>query len=158
MYPLLGINDDACRALTDEQQSYKVSENSYLILEFISNADLYQRYMQKCREMKLRVRVLFVESEYSAEIWNEEHPKTVFLGYEYCPVPIDDQVATDLDWYEPFSCYREKLNEHGLFNSYEDAENFVMEYHKAMEDGFIGDGEIQAYIFRVSEVIDVFDN
>lgn len=152
-YPLTCLNDKESRKLTNEQQSKLVADNLYQILEFISNSDLYVRYLNKCNQKKIEIRVLFVESAYSDEIWGEELPEMEFLGYEYCPIPIDGQVITDMDWYEPFSDYWEKLNEYGLFDSYEDALEFAKVYDKAMEDGKVGDGEVDTYICRISRVI-----
>lgn len=152
-YPLTYINDSESRGLTNEQQSKMISNNLYQILEFISDSDLYVRYLKKCNEMKIEIRTLFVESEYLDEIWKGELPKMKFLGYEYCPIPIDEQVITDMDWYEPFSIFWNKLNEYGLFNSYEDALEFAKVYDKAVENAEVGDGEIDTYICRISQVI-----
>jgi len=152
-YPLLNINDSECRRLTDEQQSKKNSENLYVSLEFISNNDLYTRYLKKCNDMQINVRVLFVESEYSDEIWEDALPQMMFLGYEYCPIPIDEQIITDLDWYEPFSVYWKKLNKYGLFDLYDDVLDFAREYNKVMKDGTVGDGEFDAYICRIFHVV-----
>ena len=152
-YPLVSVNDVESRKLTNAQQSKKISENLYLSQEFISDTDLYKRYFEKCNELQIKVRVLFIESGYSEEIWEEKLPQMNFLGYEYCPIPIDEQIITDMDWYTPFSCYWDKLNEYGLFDSYDDVLSFVREYNKAMNDGVIGDGEMDAYICRISQIV-----
>lgn len=152
-YPLTYISDSESRTLTNEQQSKKVSDNLSIMLEFISDYDLYTRYLKKCNEMQIKVRVLFIESEYADEVWQGEIPKKKFLGYEYCPIPIDEQIVTDMDWHKPFSDYWGKLNEYGLFELYEDVLEFAKEYNKVVEVGNIGDGEMEAYICRVSQVI-----
>jgi len=154
-FPLIGKLDKECRKLTSEQMWKQVSENEmlYLYRELISDGALLERYLKKCGEMGIDVRALFVESGYPNEIWQEEKPPMRFLGYEYCPFPIDEQIITNLDWYEPFAKFREMLNEYGLFNSYGDALAFVEAYRKAESDGEIGDGEIEAHICKVSELI-----
>lgn len=152
-YPLTGENDNESRRLTNEQQSKEISNNQYVSLEFISNFDLYERYLRRCMELQIKIRVLFIESEYSSEIWREDLPSMKFLGYEYCPIPVDEQVITDMDWYEPFSKYWEKLNKYGLFDTYADVIEFVKEYNQAIENEKIGDGEMDAYICRVSQVV-----
>ncbi|MBO5098382.1 MAG: hypothetical protein J6B96_08735 [Agathobacter sp.] len=151
-YPLMSIKDVECRKLSNEQLSKEIEENRYVSLEYISNADLYTRYLKKCKELEIDVRVLFVESEYCDEIWKEELPKMKFLGYEYCSIPIDEQIITDMDWYEPFSCCRKKLNEYGLFDLYEDVLEFVNVYNKAVNEGEVGDGEMDAYICKVFQI------
>lgn len=151
-YPLANIADLQCRALTDAQQFRKLSENEYLNLEFISDYDLYQRYVDKCNALQIKIRALFIESAYSDEIWNAELPKMQLLGYEYCPIPIDEQVITDMDWYTPFSMYWKKLNEYGLFDSYTDALAFADAYKQATHNGEVGDGDVDLFICRVSRV------
>ena len=108
--------------------------------------------MTHCKDMNIETRVLFIESDYSYEEWSEAIPETDFLGYEYCPIPIDDQIITDLDWYEPFLKFRDKLNENGLFNTYNEALEFKIAYDLAYDSKEIGDGEINAFICRVSEL------
>lgn len=152
-YPLIGLRDIESRRLTDEQLYRSVSDGLAVSLEFISNSDLYMRYLNKCKAMQIEVRALFIESAYSDEIWKDELPQMNVMGYEYCSIPIDEQIITDMDWYEPFSKYHNKLNQYGLFDSYEDALEFVQEYNVAMEEGHIGDGEMDAYICRVSEIV-----
>ena len=46
-----------------------------------------------------------------------------------------------------------KLNEYGLFNSYDDCSTFATKYIIEMEKANIGYGEIDAYIFKVFLVI-----
>jgi len=152
-FPLTVMYDDESRKLTNEQQSKKVDDYFYVMLEFISNSDLYNRYVNQCKMLGIKFRALFIESNYSDEIWSDPLPKMELLGYEYCPIPIDEQVITDMDWYEPFSKYHQKLNKYGLFETYEDVFEFSNEYNKAMEDGYIGDGEVDLYICRVYQVI-----
>lgn len=152
-YPLVGVNDNESRRITDEQQSRKISEDLYLSQEFISDEGLYIRYLKRCKALQIKVRALFIESGYSEEIWNDKLPKMKFLGYEYCPIPIDEQIITDMDWYKPFSEYWRKLNKYGLFDSYDKVVEFANEYNKAMNEGKIGDGEVDAYICRVSEIV-----
>lgn len=152
-FPLTYENDNECRKITNEQQSKKISDNHYISLEFIADNDLYERYIKKCNEMQIDYRILFIESDYTNELWNNDLPKLEFLGYEYCPIPIDEQVVTDMDWYKPFSKYWKHLNQFGLFDSYDRAKEFANEYLNAMKEGTIGDGEMNAYICKVSRVV-----
>ena len=152
-YPLLTIiGDEECLSLSEEHCHIKTDDNMYIILEFISNPDLYERYLNKCKKLGIGVRVLFLESEYDCEIWQGGELEMEFLGYEYCPVCVDDQVITDIDWYKPFEAYKKRLNKYGLFDTYEEAVAFVADYKKAEESGDIGDGGFDGFIFKVYEV------
>lgn len=152
-FPLTWVNDLESRRLTKEQQSKEIEPSIFMNLEFISNEDLYKRYIVKCKSLGLECRVLFIQSMYEQETWVGEIPNMEFLGYEYCPIPIDDQIITDLDWYKPFREHIVKLNEHGLFKTYDDANNFSLDYNIAFNNGKIGDGEANNYICKVFKVI-----
>ncbi|MBR6801372.1 MAG: hypothetical protein IKM61_06445 [Eubacteriaceae bacterium] len=152
LFPLMHINDPVCRKLTDEQFSREVAENEFVIPEFVSDYGLLKRYVMECVKREIGVRILFAESEYSEETYNGDLPVKEFLGYEYCPVPIDCQIITDLDLYEPFWKYHRLLNRSGLFDSYEEVISFAEEYCSEFDKGNIGDGEIDAYIFKVYEI------
>lgn len=152
-FPLTWTNDEESKTLTREQQSKEIETSSYISLEFISNSDLYERYINKCKRLNLDFRVLFVESDYKNEIWSENIPELSFLGYEYCSIPIDEQIITDMDWYEPFKSHVNNLNENGLFKTRRDVEKFVEEYEAAFHEGKVGDGEVNNYICKVYEVI-----
>lgn len=151
-YPLNFINDVECKKLTQEQMFKETSDNGYLILELISDVDLYVRFIKKCAELHIDVRILFVESNYTKEIWNGPKPTMQFLGYEYCPFPIDNQIITDLDWHPSLSKYWSKLNEHGLFNTYDEVKMFVDEYNYLWKSDQLGDGDMEAFICRISQV------
>ena len=151
-YPLIGLEDEMSKKLTREQLSRRIDDNWYVSLEFISDPDLYGRYIKHCAAMNVPIRALFIESDYADEIWTDTLPKMEFMGYEYCPIPIDDQVATDMDWYQPFFKFRNLLNEFGLFRTYADAELFVQFYNEEFRRGRIGDGDMDAYIFKVSQI------
>lgn len=154
-FPLVDFVGNECRLLTEQQQCRKVTENEYVSLEFISDIELYKKYIKKCHELKLDFRVLFIESAYSDEIWNGPIPKMEFLGYEYCPIPIDEQIITDIDWFVPFLKYRNGLNQYGLFASYKQILQFVTEYNQFYKKGIIGDGEMEAYICKVYRVLNI---
>ena len=152
-FPLDMYQDNESRHLTNEQRTRMVAGGKYLNLEFITSLDLYERYMRKCAEMNIPTRALFIESEYAGEVWNGVLPEKIFIGYEYCSIPIDEQIITDMDWYLPFSRYQKDLNEYGLFDTYTAVEDFVREYNQAFNAGKVGDGEIDAYICKVFLVI-----
>lgn len=151
-FPLTWYGDVISQKLTEETLSRRIDEYWFESLEFISNPDLYNRYIRHCKAMNVKIRALFIESNYSDEIWTGALPKMEFMGYEYCPVPIDEQIITDLDWYEPFFRFHSLLNELGLFRTYADAESFAAFYNEAFRAGKVGDGEMNSYIFRVSRI------
>lgn len=151
-YPLMWVNDSESRALTKEQFSKEVSKDCYQILEFISNEDLLNRYVNACVQRDIDVRTLLIESEYDEELWRGCTPNIEFLGYEYCSIPFDEQIITDFDLYAPLSGFKNDLNKYGLFDSYEKAEEFRYLYDWYWANGYIGDGTMNTYIFKVSEV------
>ena len=76
-----------------------------------------------------------------------------FLGYEYCPVPLDEQIITDLDCFEHLKLYKSKLNKFGLFDIFDDVLLFKKAYDEFVDNEIIGDGLECSHIFKVYAVI-----
>lgn len=151
-FPLSSINNKNCQELTD-LQSTKTDANGYnQFLEFISNKNLYEDYINCCFENEINFRVLFCESEYENEVFSENLPEMIFLGYEYCSVPLDEQIITDLDCFEPLKQFKSKLNKFGLFDTIEDILLFKKTYDEFVFAEIIGDGMECSYIFKVYEI------
>ncbi len=151
-FPLSYINDKVCQELTD-LQSTKTDANGYhQFLEFISQKSLYEDYIKCCFEKGVNVRVLFLESTYKNEVFLDELPKMSFLGYECCPIPLDEQIITDIELFEPLKIHKNKLNEYGLFNALDDIVLFKKEYEKFVSKELVGDGLEYPFIFKVYEI------
>lgn len=151
-FPLSSINNKICKKLTD-LQSTKIDVDGYhQFLEFISNKNLYEDYINGCFENKINIRILFCESTYKKEVFSDSLPKMKFLGYEYCPIPLDEQIITDLDCFELFKMHKSKLNKFGLFNTFDDVLLFKKAYDEFVVNEIIGDGLECSYIFKVYEV------
>lgn len=149
MFPLININKTECVKLSEKQQFRKVDKTLYQSLEFITDYDFLEEYLLCCKKYNITTRLLFVESIYNLEVFNDILPPMKFLGYELCPIPIDEQIVTDLDWYPQFSKYHCKLNEFGLFSSYREILRFKKDYEKECIRNSIGDGISSYFIFKV---------
>lgn len=150
--PLLMIPDSECQKLHNEVTWKRLNNEYSILLEFTPNLDVLYRYLIKCKEFNLGVRLLYIESDYPDEVCDYDFEDKKFLGYEYCEIPFDSQVITDFDWYEPLHKYYDLLNEYGLFNTVEDAEKFKAAYDDAFQKGYIGDGDMDTYIFKIYSV------
>ena len=151
-FPLAEYPDSEARNLSKKVFSRKVAHDAYIINEFITDPFLLISYVGVCQKRQIPLQLLFVESSYGREIWQGIDPPRIFWGYEYNSIPIDNQIITDLAWYPPFADFWPKLNEHGLFPSLESVMLFKRTYDRAFMDGKIGDGDMDAYIFRLSVV------
>lgn len=149
---LYGIKDEKCIELCERVFSKKCDDGLYQVLEFISDINLAKEYFLECKNQGIPTRALFIESTYTDELWDGELPQINLLGYEYSPIPLDNQVVTDIDWYKPLHQFIPKLNCDGLFNSFEDVTSFKKVYDAAVDNGDIGD-DIETYICRISEII-----
>lgn len=155
--PLAQINDVYCKKISEEVFHKKDHEGCYTLLEFISDPNLLFNYISKCKELNIEARVLQVESDYEHEKCEYNFPVAKLIGYEFCEIPFDSQIITDFDWYTPFHQFYKLLNEYGLFNSFEDVILFKNAYENEFQSGKIGDGEIDTFICKVSEIdIDAF--
>ena len=153
--PLVAINDDESKRLTREQQNIRIIDNRIVCSDLITDIDLLTEYVRKCEKLNLRIRLLFINSLYSSEEWFAELPQMTFIGYEYCPFPIDEQIVTDLNWFKPLFKFHNKLNEYGLFKSLDSINSFIKEYNKFYLSGVIGDGDIESYVCEVYLIEDV---
>ena len=146
------IKDERCAELYERSVWKKCDDGLFELLQFMTNMDFAKEYMLECKKHDIPIRALFIESTYTDEIWDGELPQSKFLGYEYSPIPWDNQVVTDIEWYAPLQHFIPKLNADGLFDSAKDVMRFKMEYDAATDKDGIGDG-VEAYICRVSELI-----
>ena len=95
-FPLIGRTDEESRKLTDLQLFIKTENEPRIVNEFITDPGLFRRYTDKCVELQIACRFLLIESDYAGEKWEGSLPNRKVLGYEYCPIPIDEQIITDI--------------------------------------------------------------
>lgn len=152
-YPLCGITDKECIELTKEVFSKKTEDGMYEQTEFISSMDLFKRYTDACKKQKIPIRALYIKSNYPFEIWTEQRLPMKFLGYEYLEIPFDLQIITDLDLNSKFTAFKKRLNEFGVFNTLPDVLTFKAEYDKKYLEGKVGDGDYDAYICCIYEIL-----
>ena len=150
--PLSVRSDGESRRLSEEANWRRVSSQEYILLEFISDPNILLRYLQTCRKQHIPIRLLFVESDYSEEVWTGPDIPKRFLGYEYNTIPIDNQIITDLSWYRPLAPFWKRMNSLGLFPSLDEVTAFKNAYDRAFNAGEIGDGDMQTHIFCIYEV------
>jgi hypothetical protein len=150
--PLSLSLDPKGRKLSEEAQWLRITEQKYVMLEFISNPSILLRYIRICQKFNIPIRLLFVESDYSGEVWVGPDIPKKFLGYEYNTIPIDDQIINDLCWYDQLSSFLERVNSCGLFASLNDVVLFKNAYDQAFEQGEIGDGDMETHIFCLFSV------
>lgn len=151
-FPLSLISNAECYELTKRQQLQKFSDNTYRILEFISDDDLLVEYLECCQKHNIDIRVLMIESPYTEENYPSNLCCSTFIGYEYCPIPIDQQIITDIDWCPMLHIFKKQLNSFGLFSEFGDVYNFRNVYDTYCKTGLIGDGLEFAYICKVYEI------
>ncbi len=148
--------DSEARALHEEFQDglkyIKMNSKSWLEFEIFHDVEFLRRYIKKCLELEIPIQLLFIESEFDKPLWNSAIPKTTLIGYEFCSSPFDCQIITDLFFYKPFAKHTSLLNEHGLFDSYEQCVSFAKDYEIAFANGEIGDGDADNYIFKLSRL------
>jgi hypothetical protein len=150
--PLMTLPDRESRELSREATWREVSPGMYQMLEFISDPDILLRYLKACREREIPVRLLFAQSDYSQEVWTGPDIPKRCIGFEYSPVPIDNQIIGDLYCCEFLVPFRKRLNSYGLFFTQEEAAAFKNAYDRAFAAGKIGDGDMETHIFCLYEV------
>lgn len=124
------------------------------IRSFVTSPAHLAAYLDACFVYDVSVRCLFLESGYICEQWATLAPDGELLGFEVCPMLVDEQIIGDLSWYPDFADFRARLNRHGLFPTREDAEAFRAAYIPHIVTGELGDGltSEEVFVFRVTEV------
>ena len=150
--PLFSLPDRESRELSKAATWLEVSPGMYQMLEFISDPDILLRYLKACREREIPIRLLFAQSDYSQEVWTGPDIPKQCIGFEYSPIPIDNQIIGDLYYYEPMAPFLKRLNSYGLFFTQEEAAQFKNAYDRAFAEGTIGDGDMETHIFCLYEV------
>lgn len=150
--PLMALTDRESRELSREATWREVSPGMYQMLEFISDPDILLRYLKACREREIPVRLLFAESDCDQEVWTGPDVPKRCIGFEYSPIPIDDQIIGDLYYCEFLAPFLKRLNSYGLFFTQEEAAAFKNAYDQAFAEGIIGDGDMETHIFCLYEV------
>ncbi|MBQ7048324.1 MAG: hypothetical protein IJN86_05185 [Clostridia bacterium] len=153
-WPLLSRYDKTAQELSRKVLWKSLPNGLSEYKEFITERDVLFEYLCECELRQIAVRILFLESDYADEKCVLPDNNLNFIGFEYCSIPIDNIIITDFDMHSNtlFKEYKKNLNEYGLFNSYQDALSFKMRYDELMKSGVVGDGGIDAYIFKVSEL------
>lgn len=152
LFPLIHFHDLESRELSQKQHCLRNDYGLLEMRELISDPNLLRRYVSECKKKGIRIRLLFLESQYQDEIWSGKAVQKRTLGYEYSPVPFDEQIISDLDWFSGLADFLPKLNKFGLFERLEDAQAFVERYDKLLLTGNLGDGLETAFLFRISIV------
>ena len=150
--PLLSLPDRESRELSREATWREVSPGWYQMLEFISDPEILLRYLKACRDRGIPIRLLFAQSDYSQEVWTGPDIPKKCIGFEYSPIPIDNQIIGDLYCYPPLNPFMKRLNSYGLFFTQEEATQFKNAYDQAFAQGEIGDGDVETHIFCLYEV------
>lgn len=150
--PLLGVKATEIAALQHERMFNRPPESPEICNAFVFDSDLAKRYIFMCNSLGFNLRLLFIESDYPHEIWKDEIPKRIFLGYEVTEIPLGIMTLYDLYNNERFENYRALLNENGLFSNERDAYKFKTEYKALLEQDLVGDGNVDVYVCAVYEV------
>lgn len=149
--PLFSLSHRESKELSREATWREVSPGMYQMLEFISDPDILLRYLKACQQRGIPVRLLFAESDYDQEVWSGPDIPKMCIGFEYSPVPIDNQIIGDLWCCEFLAPFRQRLNSCGLFFTREEAARFQNAYDGAFARGEIGDGDMESHIFCLYE-------
>lgn len=140
------------RKLQNEYMWAETSDHMFAMNAFIHDMDLAKRYLERYAYHNLRPRILFAESIYAEETWKGALPDMTFIGYEVCEIPLDCYNIWDFLHQEYFTEFYKKLNENGLFKTYEDAEEYKYYYLDLLNRDMVGDGEADMYVFKLSIV------
>ena len=150
-FPLLRRSDESSKTITDTMTKNIYEglslEDDILPLWVINDFNLYNEYLKQCERLKIKIRILFIESTRQYPLWQGALPELKTIGYEIINPNLCDESFCWLLNTEKYKHYAEKLNQYGLFDDFETAEAFYNELNEK-ENGFIE--ECDGLIARIS--------
>ena len=66
--PLLMIFDPECQKLQNEATWKRLDDEYSILLQFAPNLEVLYRYLIKCKELNIDIRLLYIESDYLDEV------------------------------------------------------------------------------------------
>lgn len=106
--------------------------------EIMRDTELLNRYVRHCKELKINVVVMKVMSSQNTFTADKDLEEIEELGYDCMAgdsVSYLTEVFSEEDGIEVYKRIKEKLNPNGLFYSYAEAEDFIKERKKLLEQG-----------------------
>ena len=115
--------------------------------------DIAKEYTAYCKELRIPIRCLLVESAFSEPQWINADISTSVLGYECA---YNDFSDPEFCWYldndTAFSGEQSRLNDNGLFNTWEEAGAFREKIYTVHPEEEEECPFANTYVVRVSEV------
>lgn len=139
-----------------ELHAYRLSKNvqqnkhGFFLLPTFAVA---KEYAAHCKELKIQIRCLLVESTVPEPQWTNAEILTNVLGYECA---YNDFSDPEFCWYldndAAFSEEQSRLNANGLFNTWEEAGAFREKIYTVHPEEAEEHPYVNTYIVRISEV------
>lgn len=146
-------NNRECREIEHRHLFRDLGDGFSQYLNFVDNQAFLDEYLALCKKYNKPYRLLFVYSNWNAQIWSDPLPPMKLLGYEYCELPWELSCLLELAENPLFEQYRAKLNADGLFDTYEDAADFGVLYSSLLKEDKVGDGDACLFVCAVYEVL-----
>lgn len=165
-WPLNKIDSKISKALTEEAEErwFNYYHEDKYALAVVPSMDYIKRYLNECKKLKIKTRVLYIETTRETPRCLEKISKLKFLGYDYATSQdffsalYDDLYGSDTP--SNLVYFKNQLNSNGLFNNENDLICYVESRNKSIADGY----ELECFgdfcKFKISLVSDlnIFEN
>ena len=136
-WPLNKENDDISKKLTDTVMDYFEKKNSYT--EIIQGTKLLTDYANHCKKLGIKIIIMKIMSESDKLMAEKDLYETEFLGYD-CMAACDVSYLAEIHMkeggtFEEYEGIRTKLNANGLFDNYENVEEFIEKRNSLLKRG-----------------------
>lgn len=136
-WPLNKENDNISKKLTSTVMDYFEKKNNYI--EILQEMKLLTDYAEHCKKLGVKIIIMKIMSESDRLIAEKDLREIEFLGYD-CMAAYDVSYLTEIHIkeggiFEEYENMRTKLNANGLFNNYEDVEEFIEKRNSLLKSG-----------------------
>ncbi len=135
-WPLETQKDSVSLDLTKQLEKH-FDENDYV--EILKDVNLLKKYVKHCKELGIDVVIFKIMTANNSLVTNVDLKEIEVLGYD-CIVGgsvsyLTEVFCDELEKFELFNKTKKKVNSNGLLNSYDEAEVFIKEREKLIEQG-----------------------
>lgn len=136
-WPLNKEKDDISKKLTSAVMDYFEKRNKFV--EILQGTKLLTDYADHCQELGIKIIIMKIMSERGKLLAEKDLRETEFLGYD-CMAACDVSYLAEIHMkeggiFEEYENMRAKLNKNGLFDNFEDVEEFIEKRNSLLKRG-----------------------
>lgn len=155
-WPLSNRVDELSKKLTREMEErwFNYYSGEEFALAAVPSPEFTRKYLNLCSQLKIKTRILLIETNRKNPRWECSNINTIILGYEYATSQdLFSALYDDLFGNETvftLKKYKNMLNHHGLFDNENDLVAYIRDRNKAILEGYNLESHGDFCMFKIS--------